>query len=127
MKTITICGSMQFLLEMEQLKKELERMGFEVFIPSEERIDSDDSKHGFIDEHIGKIRNSDAILIANYSKNEVENYIGPSSFIEMAFAYVLKKKILILNSIPKQSNTLEIESLKPIILDGGLRLILNEL
>ena len=127
MKTITICGSLQFLLEMEQLKKELERMGFEVFIPSEERIDSDDSKHGFIDEHIGKIRNSDAILIANYSKNEVENYIGPSSFIEMAFAYVLKKKILILNSIPKQSNTLEIESLKPIILDGGLRLILNEL
>jgi nucleoside 2-deoxyribosyltransferase len=125
MKTITICGSMQFLLEMEQLKKELERMSFKVFIPSEERIDSDDSKQVFIDEHIEKIRNSDAVLIANYSKNGVENYIGPSSFMEMAFAYVLKKKILILNSIPKQSNTGEIESLKPIVLDGDLALLSN--
>ena len=44
MKTITICGSMKFFTEIEQLKKELENLGFKVFAPSEEGTGTDYSK-----------------------------------------------------------------------------------
>ncbi len=130
MKTITICGSMNFFSDIEQLKKELENLGFKVFTPSKEGTGTDysklskqeqaDMKQDFIDKHIEKIRESDAILIANYSKNGVENYIGANTFLEMAFAYILKKKIFILNNIPNQPNSVEIEGLKPISLKGNL-------
>ena len=130
MKTITICGSMQFFAEMKQLKRELEYLGFKVFIPSEEGTGTDYSKlsrqeqanlkQGYIDNHIDKIKKSDAILLANYTKNEIKDYIGANTFLEMAFAYILKKKIFILNSIPLQPNTVEIEGLKPITLNGNI-------
>lgn len=121
---------MQFFAEIKQLKKELENLGFEVFTPNEEGVETDYSKlskseqagikQGFIDKHIEKIKGSDAVLLANYTKNEVENYIGANTFLEMAFAYILKKKIFILNNIPEQPNTVEIEGLKPITLNGNL-------
>ena len=130
MKTITICGSIRFFNEMLELKKRLEAQGFRVFTPSEEGTSKDysklsrkeqaDVKQVFIDKHIEKIKQSDSILIANYTKGEVKDYIGANSFLEMAFAYLLKKNIFILNSIPEQSNTLEIEGLKPIVLNGDL-------
>jgi len=135
MKTITICGSMKFFTEIEQLKKELENLGFKVFTPSEEGTGTDysklskqeqaDMKQDFIDRHIDKIRKSDAILLANYTKNEVKDYIGANTFLEMAFAYILNKSIFILNSIPEQPNTAEIEGLKPIVLNGNLNSLNN--
>ena len=135
MKTITICGSMQFFTEIEQLKKELENLDFKVFTPSEEGTGTDysklskqeqaDMKQDFIDRHIDKIRKSDAILIANYTKNEVKDYIGANTFLEMAFTYILNKSIFILNSIPEQTNTVEIEGLKPIVLNGKLNSLNN--
>jgi len=130
MKTITICGSMKFFTEIEQLKKELENLSFKVFAPSEEGTGTDYSKlskqeqanmkQGFIDRHIDKIKKSDAVLLANYTKNEIKDYIGANTFLEMAFAYILNKPIFILNTIPEQSNTVEIEGLKPIVLNGNL-------
>lgn len=136
MKTITICGSINFFTEIEQLKKELENLSFKVFAPSEEGIGTDysklskqeqaDMKQGFIDRHIDKIRQSDAILLANYTKNGVKHYIGANTFLEMAFAYILKKPIYILNDVPEQSNTIEIEGLKPIILNGNLNSLNNK-
>ncbi len=108
----------------------LESLGFEVLIPSEEGTEIDytkltkaeqsDLKQNFIDQHIDKIKKSDAILLANYPKNNVQNYIGANTFLEMAFAYILRKPIFILNNIPEQSNTVEIEGLKPIVLNGDL-------
>lgn len=133
MKTITICGSMKFFTEILQLKKDLENLGFAVLTPSEEGTDIDysklsqqeqaDLKQKFIDKHIEKIKSSDAILIANYTKNETRDYIGANAFLEMAFAYLLKKKIFVLNSIPQQPSTVEIEGLKPIVLNGHLNFI----
>ena len=82
-------------------------------------------KQNFIDRHIDKIKQSDAILLANYTKNEIKDYIGANTFLEMAFAYVLGKSIFILNGIPEQSNTVEIEGLKPVILNGNLNSINN--
>lgn len=135
MKTITICGSMKFFAEIEQLKKELENLGFKVFAPSEEGTGTDysklskqkqaDLKQSFFDKHIDKIKESDAVLIANYTKNDMRDYIGANSFLEMAFAYILKKPIFLLNNIPEQPNTVEIEGLKPIPLKGNLNSLIN--
>lgn len=135
MKTsITICGSMDFFTEIEQLKEELGNLGFAVLTPDKEGTSIDYSrlskqeqinlKQNFIDKHIEKIRRSDSILVANYTKNGIKNYIGANTFLEMAFAYILKKKIFILNDIPTQSNTLEIEGLKPVVLKRDLSLII---
>lgn len=130
---ITICGSMSFITQIQQLKNDLEKKGYKVFIPNAEGTSVDYSKltkdeqidlrKEFIDVHITKIKNSDAVLIANYTKHDIENYIGANSFLEMGFAYLLKKKIFILNNIPNQPNTVEIEGLKPIVLSGKMELI----
>lgn len=121
---------MQFFSEVKQLKQELENLGFKVFSPDEEgpgtnyailnKEERGNVKQSFINQHIKKIKDSDAVLVANYTKNDIANYIGANSFLEMAFAYVLEKKIFILNGIPDQTNTVEIEGLKPICLNGDL-------
>lgn len=121
---------MKFFAEIERLKKELENLGFKVFAPSEEGTGTDYSKlskqeqanlkQDFIDKHIDKIKESDAILLANYAKNDIKDYIGANTFLEMAFAYILKKPIFILHGVPEQPNTVEIEGLKPIPLEGNL-------
>ena len=128
MKKITICGSMKFFDEMEVLKSSLEEKGYEVFAPIKEGTGVDYSqltikeqsnvKQRYIDHHLQKIKDSDAIIVANYDKNKIKNYIGANSFIEMAFAYAFKKDIYILNGIPDQPNTIEIRGMKPIVLDG---------
>jgi len=130
LKIITICGSMKFFNEIKELKMNLEKLGFEVLIPSEEgteidytkltKRDQSDLKQNFIDQHIDKIKKSDYILLANYPKNNIKDYIGANTFLEMGFAYILRKPIFILNDIPEQSNTVEIKGLKPIVLNGDL-------
>ncbi len=136
MKTITICGSMVFFDEIKILEQELKSLGFKVFTPSEEwtgtdysklnRKEQSDMKQHFIDRHLEKIRNSDAILVANYTKGDIKDYIWANTFLEMAFAYALKKSTYVLNSIPEQPNTVEIEGLKPFILNGDLKAINNQ-
>ena len=137
MKKITLCGSMQFFAEMKSLKNQIEKIGFEVFIPSEEGIAEDytklsyqeqiEQKQYYIDTHIEKIKASDAILITNYTKNDIIDYIGANTFLEMAFAYILGKKIFILQGIPAQKNALEIEGMRPIILHANIHLLKNYL
>lgn len=124
-QTIAICGSMYNFAEISKIQKQLESSGFIVLTPNKEGSGIDYSlldeeeqinlKHKFINSHIEKIKQADAILVGNYPKNGIENYIGANIFLEMAFAYILGKHIFILNDIPEQSNTLEIEGLKPIL------------
>lgn len=76
-----------------------------------------------IKRHYNLILNADAILVVNVTKNGIEDYIGGNTFLEMGFAYVLKKKIFLLNDIPKMNYADEIIAMKPIILNGNLNLI----
>jgi hypothetical protein len=66
------------------------------------------------------INNSDAILVLNFDKNNIKNYIGGNALIEMAFAYVLEKEIYLLNLIPKINYSDEIIAMQPIIINGDL-------
>ncbi|MEK7181427.1 MAG: hypothetical protein AAB738_03825 [Patescibacteria group bacterium] len=132
---ITICGSMSFAKEMLEAQDFLEAKGHVCFLPeqveeyasglisnkggsegAQRKIEND-----LIRKHYNLIQDSDAILVLNYKKGDVDNYIGGNSFLEIGFAHILRKKIFLINPIPninfiKQ----EIEAVQPIILDGDL-------
>ncbi len=56
----------------------------------------------------------------NPEKNGIKGYIGGNTFVEMAFAHVLDKKLFCLYQIPKMAYTSEILAFRPIILNGNL-------
>lgn len=152
---ITLCGSISFYTQMEELKQQLESNGHEVYIPLLTIIVpqySDDRKinfakyideHGGIDafppndpiwtakqdalnDHFRKIEWADAIIVANYEKRKIEGYIGGNTFIEIGLAFYLKKHIYILNPISSLiPYKQEIYGMKPVLLNGNLDLIRN--
>lgn len=79
-----------------------------------------DRKAEAIMEHFNKIAWSDAILVANYNKNNIKSYIGGNTLMEMGLAFFLKKKIYLLNQVPELSYKEEILGVKPIFLSGDL-------
>ena len=77
-------------------------------------------KTEMIRRHLARIRSSDAILVVNEDAKGIEGYIGANSFLEMGFAFVLEKPILLLNEVPNQPNKDELLGLNPIELKGDL-------
>lgn len=79
-----------------------------------------------IREHWQIIQNSDAVLVLNYDKHGILGYIGGNSFLEMGFAYVLKKPIFLLNPIPDMPHyKTEIIAMKPTVLYGDLNKLIS--
>jgi hypothetical protein len=77
-------------------------------------------EHDYIRYHYNEILNSDAVLVLNFDKNGIRNYIGGNTLIEMGQAYVNDKKIFLLNPIPDMQYKEEVEALQPTILNGDL-------
>jgi len=136
---ITICGSMVFAKEMLSAQKKLEELGHEAIVPVDvldclqdpslnESIEHC-QKYGDIDkDHFNKIAESDAVLVLNYPKNNINGYIGGSSLMELAIARHLDKKIFILHELPSENDlryALEIKVMRPIILNGDLTKIVD--
>ena len=72
-----------------------------------------------------KMQSADAVLVLNYDKNGIKNYIGGNTFLEIGFAHVLNQKIFLLNPIPDlRLYATEIESVRPVIINGDLSKIL---
>lgn len=138
---ITIVASIQFSKEMIECKHELEKQGHVVFVPySTEKIAANElaleeyikekEAHGdmkfrkegpdLIKDHYNKILQSDAIMVLNYTKKGIENYIGGNALMEMGFAYVNNKKIFLLHNIPDMPYTDEIRAVYPILLRGDI-------
>ncbi|MBI3385525.1 hypothetical protein HY031_00395 [Candidatus Gottesmanbacteria bacterium] len=133
--TIAICGSMKFHVHMREVRDKLETMGYTVLVPKGitlmdttnyvipleegERI-THKIEHDFIREHFRKIEKSDAILVLNYEKRGIPNYIGGNTFLEMGLAFWLGKKIYLLNPIPDMDYKTEMFAMQPIILKGDL-------
>ena len=111
---ICISCSLSFPDEVLVVAKKLEKSGHEVLLPTGienraiERPDFDPvaAKHegGYdsIRAHFAKIRKADALLVCNFTKKGVENYIGANTFLEMGYAYSLKKPVYVLNRLPDQ-------------------------
>ena len=127
---IAICGSMQFSKDMIEIKTKLETLGHTIVLPKDiERYASGEKnvegkwekqEGDLFKNYWNEIKASDAVLVVNIAKNGIENYIGGNALIEMAYAYVLDKKIYILNPVPETNYKDEIEALNPIILVGDL-------
>jgi len=138
MKTITVCSSANFYKQVIDIKKNLEKLGYTVLVPSnalemERTGDYDvshyktwfedskdyDKKAALMRGHFDEVERADAILVVNEEKHGVENYIGGNVLMEMALAFHLKKPIFILNDAPKESSFLEeILGMNPTFLHG---------
>lgn len=126
-KILTICGSMQFFRQMEDLKSVLESKDFFVYLPEAEenedfyaQIPEKDKpalKRGFIDTHLEKIKRSTSILVANYPRNGISGYVGANTLMEIAFAYALEKNIYLLNSLGDQACKDELLALELKVVD----------
>lgn len=107
-----------------QLKKELEKQGHLVKIPLPDNNykNSNNFKLDSMLDFNENLKWSDAILIANYKKNNIENYIGFNSIMEIGMAFNQKKKIFMLFKNPINSSD-ELNAIGVIELNGDTSLI----
>jgi len=136
---ITICGSVKFADKIVEIYKQLQSLGYEPQIhqdmfgiadgTAKELIDAKNGhehykvkiKYDFIRAWYDLIINGDAILVCNFDKNGIKNYIGGNTLMEIGFAHVNNKKIFLLNQIPEEvSYKDEIKAMADVILDGDL-------
>jgi hypothetical protein len=141
---ITICGSIAFIDEMEKIMNNLQSLGHEVAMPPLKFVDGNgkqwdakdyykfkktqpfndleflNSHHQRIRDHFDKVEWAEAILVTNYDKNNIANYIGPNTLMEMGVAFHLGKTIYLLNPIPDTAWKEEVLGLRPIIINGNL-------
>ncbi len=139
---LTICSSAHFARRSQEIKTKLEKKGVETLLyPSIIKVRDKmmtanefyrlrkrkltkeflDTKKQLIDEHIDKIKKSDAVLILNFDKSKTVGYIGGNTFLEMGVAYALGKRVFLWK---KPSSRLpyyeEIMALYPTIIEEDL-------
>lgn len=131
---IGVVGSMQYTEKMIEIRDNLIELGHDAFITNlaSSFVDKADEEKEEIKIHQKNnqdairefwdlMQGADAILVANYTKHGIENYIGGNTFLEMGFAHVLNQEIFLLNPIPEMPYyKTEIEAMKPTITHGDL-------
>jgi len=83
----------------------------------------DESHKGMVDFMLRlpqRLKKPDAILVINYPKKGIEGYIGGNTFLEMGYAFGLKKKIFVLFPLPHMDYEAEMHAMEPMVLDGDL-------
>ena len=66
------------------------------------------------------VQDNDAVLVLNFDRGDIKNYIGGATFLEMYDAFRLGKKIFMYNDIPDGILYDEILGFNPVILNGNL-------
>ena len=139
MKILIIC-SKKFYSKIEEVKKDLEQKGHEIFLPNcyddptaEEKMwnlgkeEHQKFKAKMYKQSEDTISNMDAVLVLNLDKEKdgqiLKNYIGGATFLEMYDAFRLEKKIFLYNDIPEGMLYDEIEGFGPIVINGNLDLV----
>ncbi|PIR06773.1 MAG: hypothetical protein COV55_02265 [Candidatus Komeilibacteria bacterium CG11_big_fil_rev_8_21_14_0_20_36_20] len=138
---ITICGSVKFADKLVEIYHQLKVLGHEPMMHDEmfgiadgtakeiiEGLTTNHAaikrKYGFIKWWHDCIKSGDAILVCNFDKNGIANYVGGNTLMEIGFAHVNDKKIFLLNPIPQEvSYTTEIEAMVDNIIEGDLNKI----
>jgi hypothetical protein len=135
---ITVCGSVKFADKLVEIYRELEKIGHQPMMHDEmfgiadgtakeliDEIGLDHAevkrKNNFIKFWHDLIRSGDAVLICNFDKNGIKNYIGGNTFLEIGFAHVNEKKIFLLNPIPGELSYIdEIKAMADEVINGDL-------
>lgn len=139
---IVICGSSTFKEKMIEYQKLLLDLGhnsivhpdYLAFINGEKqeiwnKISGGEhheakKSQGYIKWYYNAIVQSDAILVLNFDKKGIKNYIGGNTLMEIAFAHVNDKKIFLLNDIPEEVSYVdEIKAMVDIVLNNDLNKI----
>lgn len=140
---IALCTSLDFTNEAKEIAKKLTEKGHDVIIPvtsemilnnkvSLEQIKKEKEsgeiykrmiKWNSIKRYCKIIEKADAILVLNFDKRGIKNYIGGNVFLEMGFAHIINKKIFLLNDVPDIFYKDEIKAMQPIILNGDFNKI----
>lgn len=139
MKILIIC-SKKFYSRIEDIRKQLEEQGNEVFMPN--CYDEPDTELKM--RNMGKkehqefkarmfkrseevISNMDAVLVLNFDKEKdgivYKNYIGGATFLEMYDAFRMNKEIYLYNDIPEGMLFDEIEGFDPVVIHGDIKLV----
>lgn len=132
MKIFIIC-SKRFYNQIPEIKEVLEQNGHVITLPNsyedpgmEEKMRNlGDSQHSKwkseMIRHSGEVmKNIDAVLVLNFEKNGIKNYLGGATFLEMYDAFRLNKKIFLYNDIPEGILRDEIIGFCPTLIDGDL-------
>lgn len=143
---IVICSSIDFTSEIAKIAAQLRKMGHSVDIPltSQKIINGELSLDNYLTEkgtnaesanrkiaddvirgYFQKIEQADAILVLNFEKKGIPNYIGGNTFLEMGFAHVLNKLIFTYNDLPEMHYKDELIAFRPTVIKEDLTLIQN--
>jgi len=131
---IGIIGSMQLTEKVYEICDELKNMGHDAYLTSLAKPfvgKSNEEKEKIkiyqknnldaIREFWKLMQGGDAVLVVNLRKNDIENYIGGNTFLEMGFAHILNQKIFLYNPIPHiDFYKTEIIAMKPTRINGDL-------
>lgn len=131
---IAICSSITFCKEVMETKEKLEKLGHEVVLPynihlyaigaekpeTREESTKNKVKNDLIRQYFNEIKKSDAVLAINKDKHGIKNYIGGNTFLEIAFAHVLNKKVFLLNPVPDVLYADEILAMEHVVLNNDL-------
>lgn len=100
---IIIIGSMGFYQKYLELENALKEKGHEVIspLPDEFYKQNNKIKRDAMEDFNKNLKKVDAILVANYDKNNIDNCIGVNTLMEIGMAFNRKKKIFILKKIPQ--------------------------
>ena len=134
---ILIISSKVFYDKIPEIQKTLEDAGHVISLPNCVNDPGTEARYRNmgIDEHAkwkaGMLRHSadvirdmDAVLVLNFEKNGVKNYIGGATFLEMYEAFKLNKKIFLYNDIPEGMLKDEISGFSPIVINGELGMVI---
>lgn len=134
---IGIIGSMQFTKQMLEIKEELKKLGHDAYLTelhtpfigkSDEEIEEikihQKNNMDAIREFWTMMDGGDAVLVLNFDKNGIKNYIGANTFLEIGFAHVLGQKIFLYNEMPQQEYIqTELVAMKPVVINHDLKKI----
>ncbi|MDO8555934.1 MAG: hypothetical protein Q7R96_02050, partial [Nanoarchaeota archaeon] len=67
-----------------------------------------------------KVAANDAVLVMNFEKNGVPNYIGGATFLEVYMAFDLGKPVYLWNPLPDGSLQDELRGMRVQVIDGDL-------
>jgi hypothetical protein len=119
---IFIMSSKNFSEKLPTIKFNLQKRKQTVFLPTFDvgKTSEPNPRKLFLQKDFKKIEDCDALLVCNFTKKGIDNYVGASAIAYMAIAYYLNKQIYLLYDLPNTNNIEEVFSFSPICLSGDL-------